>query len=621
MKLKPNKLLVGLVLTVGMNASINAQSYPFPLPETVSGAINIKTDSKVKHNNLQLGLNLEGFKLTEDRDNFKKLNPILNRFPHGLFANWYDWTTDKTRVFGDPRYTTVENGVPRTLNITVLETIQTMENGGATVGLNEFETLRDEQADKFETVWTMNMSADGTDYTKSEQTIPRYNDLIRRGFPVKYVEMGNENFYAGQRSSIMPNVENYISRAKRMHADLKTASRALNKNFPGVPVVRTAVPMSHSGKGSANWNRDLYKSDWFYDAVIVHSYVGTDPDAGTIDPNASPGEAGLGSALVARKGLAESFDGAGNVHDPSLRDPGKAPKPIWLTEWGVSSNGPNAVSALGSADCYMYLAENPTKVELATWFTATRSLNGFSPESINEKGKKVFDRTKKTSYGSMFEIVRGFYENAEIFSNSIKSSSVNLTDGVKAIPSIAVIQNGKIKIMALNLTNKDDVLFQIKINGVNYTKGFTHKAFKFAGVKQIDEKTLPIDADPLSLIQNGTGSIARLPRLSINVIELSATTAKDGIGLNEKIIIGEDEQSPSIKVFPNPVKDLFTIALNGITNSEVIITDLLGKVVYQTKTNQKSIQIEKGTKFVLGIYMVKVIGEDGNTYENKIIFQ
>ena len=618
MKFKTTKLFVGIVLTVGINSSVIAQAYPFSLPGTVTGAINIDTKSKVRHNNLQLGLNIEGFKSADERKVFKKLNPILNRYPHGLFANWHDWTTDKTRVFGTPRYTTIENGKSRTLNITVLETIQAKEKSSQTVGLNEFETLYDEQTKKPETVWTMNMSADGTDYTKSTQTLAAYNDLIKRGFPVKYVEMGNECFYAGQRSSIMPNVENYISRAKRMHSDLKTASRALNKSFPNVPVVRTAVPISHSGKGSANWNRDLYKSDWFYDAIIVHSYVGTDPDAGTIDTSATAGEAGLGSALIARKGLAESFDGPGNPHDPALR-PGKEPKPIWLTEWGVSSNGPNAVSALGSADAFMYLAENPSKVELATWFTATRSLNGFFPESINEKGRKVFDNTKKTSYGSMFEIVRNFYEGAEIYSNSIKTSSVDLVQGVKAISSIAVLKGGKIRIMVLNLTNKDDVTYQIKINGTNYTKGFTHSAFGFAGVKQIDERTLPIDANPLSLVQKSTGSIVKLPKLSISVIELDSKTAKDDLGLNDKEIIGEDEQGSSIKVFPNPAKDFFTVALSG-TKSEVIITDVLGKVVYRTKTNQSSIQIEKGTQFVSGIYMVKVI-TDENTHETKLIIQ
>ena len=618
MKFKTNKLLVSLVLTVGIGSSAIAQSYPFTLPNTVTGAINIKTATKVKHNNLQLGLNLEGFKTTDDRNNFKKLNPIVARYPHGLFANWHDWSTDKTRVFGNTTFTVKTPTGTRNTTISELNTIQTKEASSQTVGLNEFETLYDEQTSKFKTVWTFNMSADGTDFTKSTETINRYNDLVKRGFPVEFVEMGNENFYAGQRSSIIPNQEEYIKRAKKMNADLKAKANALRVNFPNIPVVKTAVPMMRKTNGiNPDWNEIMAADQTFYDAVIVHSYQGRDPDAGGIDPDAPVQATGLGTALVARKSLAASFNDPKYVHASNITPN----KPIWLTEWGVSSDGPNAVSALGAADCYMYLAENPTKVEIATWFTATRSLNGFSPESIDSNGRKVFDRTKKTSYGSMFEIVRNFYEGSDIYSTSIKTSSAELEPGVKAISSIAAIKNGKIKIMVLNMTNKNDVTFQIKINGSKYTKNFTHKAFSFAGVKQVDEKTLPIDTDPLTLVENGTGSIVKLPKLSINIIELSSTSAKEGLGLIEKNIVENEEEVSSVKVYPNPVKDVFTVSLTSIDKAEIIITDVFGKVVYQTKTKENKIQISRGGNFVSGVYLVKVIGDDGNTYRNKLIFR
>ncbi|MBD0724730.1 hypothetical protein B6A10_06020 [Flavobacterium sp. L1I52] len=617
MKIKTTTLFLGLILIAGISSNSSAQSYPFTLPATVSGAINIKTATKVKHNNLQLGLNLEGFKTTEDRNNFKKLNPIVARYPHGIFANWHDWATDKTRVFGTTSFTVKTPTGTKNVTISELSTIQAKEASDQTVGLNEFESLYDEQTNKFKTVWTFNMSADGTDFTKSTETIKRYDDLVRRGLPVEYVEMGNENFYAGQRSSIIPNQEEYIKRAKKMNADLKARANALRKDFPNIPVVKTAVPMMRKPNGiNPDWNEVMAADQSFYDAVIVHSYQGRDPDAGTtIDPDAPVQATGLGTALVARKSLAASFNDPKYVHASNITPN----KPIWLTEWGVSSDGPNAVSALGAADCYMYLAENPTKVEIATWFTATRSLNGFNPEMIDSNGKKSFDRTKKTSYGSMFEIVRNFYEGSEIYSTSTKTSSTELEPGVKAISSIAAIKDGKIRIMVLNLTNKDDVVFQIKIDGVNYTKNFSHSAFHFAGVKQIDEKTLPIDTNPLELIQNGKGSIVKLPKLSINVIELSSTTAKEN--LDDKSIVDADDEIASIKVYPNPVKDLFTISLKGINSAEIIVTDLLGKIVYQTKTNEHSIQIAKGQQFVSGIYMVKVIDDNGNTYEDKLIVQ
>lgn len=593
-----------------------AQSYPFSLPTTISGAINIKTASKVKHNNLQLGLNLEGFKTSDDRNNFKRLDPIVARYPHGLFANWHDWRTDKTKVFGTTSFVVNTPTGTRNQTISELGTIQTKENSGATVGLNEFETLYDEQANKFKTVWTFNMSADGTNFTKSTETLARYNDLVTRGLPVEYVEMGNENFYPGQRSSIIPNQEDYIKRAKQMNKDLKARANAIRANFPNFPIVKTAVPMLRKSNGvNPNWNELMAADQSFYDAVIVHSYQGTDPDAGGIDPDAAAVSASLGSALIARKTLAASFNDPKYVHASNITPN----KPIWLTEWGVSADGPNAVSALGAADCYMYLAENPTKVEIATWFTATRSLNGFSPESIDANGRKVFDRTKKTSYGSMFEIVRDFYENSEMYTSSIRTSSADLESGVKALPSIAVIKGGKIYVMVINLTNKSNTTFQIKINDVPYTKGFKHSAFSFAGLSKTDEKTLPVDANPLSLIQNGTGSIVSLPKLSINVIELASTTAKDGFDTKE--IIEEGSTEGSIKIYPNPAKESFEIQLNGMENAAITISDLLGKTVYSTSTSEKSIQIQRDSRLKSGVYLIRVIGDNDKEYTAKLMIE
>lgn len=74
--------------------------------------------------------------------------------------------------------------------------------------------------------------------------------------------------------------------------------------------------------------------------------------------------------------------------------------------------------------------------------------------------------------------------------------------------------------------------------------------------------------------------------------------------------------SSSIKIYPNPAKDSFTIALKNLNESQVLIYDMLGKVAYQNTTNKGVLNISTISKFTPGIYLVKVI-VDGNKVNYK----
>jgi len=85
--------------------SSNASDYPFELPETISAEININTHQQQKYNNNLLGTNIFNFTYSNEKELIRTFAPLTIRFPHGLWANWYDWRTDSTRQFGDDRVT------------------------------------------------------------------------------------------------------------------------------------------------------------------------------------------------------------------------------------------------------------------------------------------------------------------------------------------------------------------------------------------------------------------------------------------------------------------------------------------------------------------------------------
>ncbi len=79
----------------------------------------------------------------------------------------------------------------------------------------------------------------------------------------------------------------------------------------------------------------------------------------------------------------------------------------------------------------------------------------------------------------------------------------------------------------------------------------------------------------------------------------------------------------SIQVYPNPAKDLFTISLNAIGESEIIISDMLGKIVYKETTSLDKITIETGKKFTSGVYLIKVSSKNNQskTFYKKLILE
>ena len=75
----------------------------------------------------------------------------------------------------------------------------------------------------------------------------------------------------------------------------------------------------------------------------------------------------------------------------------------------------------------------------------------------------------------------------------------------------------------------------------------------------------------------------------------------------------------SIKIYPNPAEDRFTIAFKNLNNVEVKIYNILGKVVYESATNKTNLEIQNN--FTAGVYLVKAITDNQKVYHTKLVIK
>ena len=567
-----------------------AQDYPFNLPSKMEATINITSSNTEVFNNLLLGTNTHHFSTTKEKDLINKLKPITIRFPHGLWANWYDWRRDVSRLFGEESFE-YEQGINKTIKTKtpdLLANIKIFDTNNIKVGidgLTGLNTTRKSQTGKgFDMMWTFNMSADGTDFNNgSPETVARYNDLISRGFEVKVVELGNENFYPGQRSSIIPNAEDYIARAKSMSVALKAKD----------PNIKVSVPLLRRDSwANPNWNEDLTEDLSYFDAVTVHTYVGSDPD------DANNSDEAFGTALTARKFLGNSIYDYAHKVAPN--------KPIWLTEWGVKSGGPNAVSVLGMADCYIFLSENQDVFERANWFSVNGKLNShyvwetyISPSGVERPRIKY--PLEKTLFGSGYEIIRQAFENTTLIESNMQVA--NLVEGVKAVNARVLTKEGKIYVFVVNQSNQN-IPFNVNIDGLAYSDLAVHKAISFSTMDE--ERAMGIDVDPLTLISEGNEGIT-LPKFSINIIELK----------NATLSTSEVKQKQIINIFPNPSKGIFNIKINNGEKAQYRIYSMNGVEIQKGNfTSKKELHLDNKKT---GIYILQLEREQGVSNHKIII--
>ncbi len=464
--------------TAGAASLSRAQEYPFPLPAQVTATLNVGTTVTEKANNHLLGVNLggprnqpiPGGKGYNESEFYEKFDPIAVRWPQGVWSNFYDYLSDGRRR--NPAYDNKEFSP-------MIDGHQDLKYGFPT-----FTRLHNEM--KFDVIWTYNLNDDSP-----QKSVARLKDSEAKGFDVKYIELGNEQFWNSQRGVQTATPEKYLKTAQQVSKALKAVK----------PDAQISIPLSwRDGKTGSlvqgraidhtTYNAALTKDQTYFDAISVHRYVHVEGEKKEISA------AGYREILTAAVSLQKSVDWTRNFA------PGK---PVWLTEWGISA-GEKAASYLGSADAYMFLFRNQDVYQYATWF----QVNAYDPFYVWDYEGKILT-PRQTGWGANYNIMRAVYEGAELLGSKVETTE--LAPGSNAVLAQAVVKAGKRVILAVNKTPQS-VPMTLNFDGKPYKGTFTQKAMAFDNLAQ--DKTWAFDENPLKPVATSASIV--LPPYSINVI-------------------------------------------------------------------------------------------------------
>ncbi|MBT8045080.1 MAG: hypothetical protein KJO79_09030 [Verrucomicrobiae bacterium] len=446
-------------------------------PMKVTLDVNTKARTEPVKNRL-MGYNIMNYRTKKQRDLVRQFDPVAMRFPCGVWGNFYDWETDTFTNHGDKHHKTK----------TYAPTLANWKKIGYKGGFPGLALLNKEKKKAsgkgLDIVWLYNAA-----YDSPAQNVARMRDSIKKGFIVRDIELGNEQFWLNQCSSKTITPEGY-------HHAASTITRALKK---ANPELRMSITLSWREKHD-KWNKIVAGDGKYFDAISLHKYSGFNEDKK--DPKAQ--QQALKGALTARLWLKESANYVRSF------GPGK---PIWMTEWGVNAGkGAKAAAALAMADCYLYMFENQDVFDRANWF----SVNGVSRSFLVFKEKRrLLYPLQKTAYACIHEIVRSVFEDSQLLTTRVNSPKLNLNGHtMDAVSARAVTQAGQTKVIAVNLSGQPSQL-TLRFDNQGYQKPITHHAMAFKDLS--DLVVLALDTNPLQPISNTPGSIT-LPPYSVSVL-------------------------------------------------------------------------------------------------------
>ena len=140
------------------------------------------------------------------------------------------------------------------------------------------------------------------------------------------------------------------------------------------------------------------------------------------------------------------------------------------------------------------------------------------------------------------------------------------------------------------------------------------------------------DADKIwTIIEHGDGTVSfetrnlnrYLYHASDDSVTHSANTDDRSKWILESTTLGlieNDLSNTSVKIYPNPANDQFTIALNKQANAEIKIFNTLGTIVYQGRITNGKIEI-RNNNLTPGLYMVTAVTPGNKLYYSKLIIK
>lgn len=410
------------VLFFALSSCLHGEpSSPSGLPAEITATLLVNTEKSEPVNPMLLGLNCSwpenqygkiGYNNPDAQQLIQALRPTVLRFPHGVWANFYDWESDGRRIT-DNYVTPYDSAVK--------------DHSNLLYGFDSLAALRDEIG--FKTIFTWNVN-----YDSPEKGSRRLLDRRERGFAVKWIELGNETFWKTQRSEQVSDVKKYLAVSQAHTSALKAID----------PTLKVSVPIHWREAVTNPWNQAFLEEDYF-DAITIHKYISKNDTAQEFS-----------QALDARREFLAMAEELRTIFPK---------KPLWITEWAVEAEGEIA-RVIGNTDVWLGFINHPEIFEIASYF----QINAKHPFVVYDRKKH---RHRRTVMGIGYDMIHRTFHGSELLESEIEATQIG--HGFDAIAAEAVTQDGKTIIFAVNKT-AHEVPLAIKIDGKALLTQYQHRA-------------------------------------------------------------------------------------------------------------------------------------------------
>lgn len=233
-------------------------------------------------------------------------------------------------------------------------------------------------------------------------------------------------------------------------------------------------------------------------------------------------------------------------------------------------------------------------------FTSENTLIGYNNEST-EYGIRTLlvDSSGVSNTSVTANVLTGFYQDFVFYNNTMYSTAGQVVD-VSGTP----FSSGQFTGVSGPVTY-DEINNMVCYGDYDYDGNVIFKRFDPNTFLLIDELPVP----------QAIGEVKQIISCGQDCYAFNTSNDQVVIINESNLDVSEFELSNQIVLYPNPTSDYITIE-SHFEITELVLLDLKGKVLFQSTNPNSEISL---STFDSGIYMLKLIDENGNMTVNKII--
>lgn len=530
--------------TININTSQGTSAFNNLL---LGSNVDINTGQTGRQSRDANGLGVQGFNspTLQDHLNRRENDPVVIRFPQGVFANLYNWkefNVGGVRIAADSRI--YRDRIPENDPQDRVASRYGEEPGSTRrLGYPALRGVFDRAESRglpLDLLTVLNIIEDNEFSSRD-----RIQSMRDDGFTVRDVELGNEFFFRTQRSNTIDTEEKWLARAQEVVRVLRRNNNTGTRMRFAIPISFRAQDENDRNAQHTRYNREIIGDQSFFDAIVVHRYVRV-RQLSNQNPTAAANltDAELAELMTASPEMANSINFCkGRVRSDKRR--------VWLTEWGVAGGTEGGIGAsyLGMADTYLDLLKR-NDMDRINWF----STFGQNEQFIFPNNGNV---SAPTGFGSVYQIFRDALRDQQMFNSVVVTSPELQLNGqgqnVKAVNAIGARVNGAMKLLVVNLANKRARV--VLRTNTNRRRNFSYSntGVRFGSLRG-DDNVINVSESESEV------DVIELKPYSVTVVDLDFNNSGKNIADEEKLKAG----STVFTAFPNPSDDgVFTLNKTG----------------------------------------------------------